>query len=325
MSKKYENQRNNKGNPKKAAEEFVNFTKKDAKKVNKQRRWGNSKKEIAETYYSYLTNMLPDAMNWVLRYGFQNNEEAKSLKNGVYTKLCDPKFVKYLTKCVKKDRVDVKSLRALPMLIREIAVSANRENAALLAENPNTTSLYDVSDLLELSALILDKPMKKLRKKGIEGDLSFDILSIFPYNEAFNISQRYRIKSFFDTLYKHAKEQTIPFTEIIDALFTEEQLPALILFCLLEKKEVFADLTEKQKDLYLNITNWCFDTLEGSKKSDIEAVIVRYAETRKKDAEIGKDVNRRFTLSNVPESEYPKLLQVITKTKADNPEYANYL
>ena len=102
-----------------------------------------------------MTDRLPDTLEWVLKFGHTNKE----MKDLVYAKLVDEDYVKYLYKLLKKDE-KIKNIKYLPIIIKEIIQRADQENNERLASDPNA-KLYNMTDLAELSVLILKKKLKK--------------------------------------------------------------------------------------------------------------------------------------------------------------------
>ena len=200
-----------------------------------------------------------------------------------------------------------------------------KRNDAILAENPNG-KIYDMSDLTELSYLILKKKMKKFEKAGISTSLAFDVLSIIPCKEALKSSHMYRIHALYDTLYEHAKTTQIDFDKLIDLAVDEDYHLACITFALLERKEKFSKLTDSQKTLYLAITNWCFNTMEKKlKKQEVYELINVYVRARIRDDKNGRDSNRRYSLSSLSEEDYPRIATVVKRIIADDDSVKKYL
>ena len=298
------------------AKEFANVTFKKWKKDND---WYDSKKERTKAYYGYLTDRLPDTLEWVLKFGHTNKE----MKDLVYAKLVDEDYIKYLYKLIKNDE-KIKNIKYLPIIIKEIIQKADRENNERLAADPNA-KLYNMSDLAELSVLILKKKLKKMKKAGIDTKLSFDVLSIIPTDDVLSTSQIYRIHTFYECLYEHAKKEDVPYALIMENLVDETYFPTFIAFSLLERKDKFSKLDDNQKKLYLVISNWCFDTMEKLRKDEIEAIINTFITSRKKDEANNKDSARRYSLSTLTEADYPKIFKVITKMIAENDSIKKYL
>ena len=189
-----------------------------------------------------------------------------------------------------------------------------------------TRKIYDMSDLTELSYLILKKKMKKFEKAGIPASLAFDVLSIIPCKEALKSSQMYRIHALYDTLYEHAKTTQIDFDKLIDLAVDEDYHLACITFALLERKEKFSKLTDSQKTLYLAITNWCFNTMEKKlKKQEVYELINIYVKSRIRDDKNGRDSNRRYSLSSLSEEDYPRIATVVKRIIADDDSVKKYL
>lgn len=317
-----DNERRHNGNKNKKnginndAKDFANITFKKWKKDND---WYDGKKERLKAYYGYLTDRLPDTLEWVIKFGHTNKET----KNLIYTKLVDEGYIKYLTKIVKKGD-KIKNIKYLPIIIKEIIQKADQENTERLAQDPNA-KLYNMTDLAELSVLILKKKLKKMKKAGIETKLAFDILSIIPTDDVLSSSQIYRIHTFYECLYEHSKKEEVPYALIMDNIVDETFFPTFIAFSLLERKDKFARLDDNQKKLYLTISNWCFDTMEKLHKDEIEAIVNTFITSRKKDEGNNKDSARRYPLSSLSETDYPKIFKVITKMVSENDSIKKYL
>ena len=306
----------------KDAKDFAKVTFKRYKKENKE--WYDSKKELKEGYALHLLDLLPETINFIVKYGYIQNEEVKEVKNEAYAKINDPDFIKRLKKELK-DGNKIDNIKLLPIIIKEILAEAKRVNDKALAEDPNA-KLFDMTDVIELSQMILKKRIKKMTKLGIDATLAFDVLSIIPCEKALESSQFYRIHSFYDCLYEHAKNTTVPFEQLMDVLVKEEYYPVFITFALLERKEKFLKLTDAQKTLYLDISNWCFKTMEKDlKKEEIESIIKTYITGRKRDDSRGKDGNRRYALSSLSTEDYPRITKVINTMVVDDDSIKKYL
>ena len=301
--------------------DFTNVTLKKFKKNNKD--FFEDKKEMKKAYWAEMIELLPATIEFCVKYGHINRPEVQDTKIKAFAKIQDPDFVKLVKKEVKRDN-DIDNIKLLPIIIKEILLEAAKANAANLSQDPNAKT-YDMSDLQELSLMILKKRMKKITKLGVSEALAFDILSIIPCKEALAASQFYRIHSFYDTLYEHSKGAAIPFSDIVDVVFGNDFKAALIVFALLERKEKFSKLTDAQKTLYLDISTWCFKSMEEMSKVEIEEIVNTYIKGRKKDEAQGKDGNRRYALSTLSADDYEKINKVITKMIADNESIKKYL
>lgn len=284
----------------------------------------SSEKKLKKAYYLTLLDYLPEAINFVIRSGYIQTEEVQQVKGKIYEKICDKKFVKILTEVIE-DGDEIENIKLLPILIAEILRTADYQNKLLKESRPDAET-YDVSDLAELSELILRKKIKKLSKAGVPKKLAFDVLSIIPCKESLTTSRYFRIRSFFDVLYEHAKEEAIPYKEIVKVLIPDDVIPRFITFALLERKEKFAKLDDKQKTLYLDISSWCFDTMEKDLKSDIvRGIIDQYIAVRRKDDANGKDSNRRYALSSLVPSEYKRITDIVQSIIVQDPSTKKYL
>lgn len=304
------------------AKDFAKITFKKYKK--EQGDYYDSKKELKSSYAMYLIDLLPGTIDFVVKYGYIQKEEVQNTKVEIYKKINDPDFIKIIKKELKNgNKID--NIKLLPIIIKEILMEGKRLNDAALAEDPNA-KLYDMSDLVELSQMILKKKMKKLTKVGISSNVAFDALSIIPCEKALQSSQFYRIHSLYECLYEHAKSSAIPFKELMDVMIDQSYYPAFITFALLERKEKFTKLTDAQKQLYLEISNWCFNVMEKDmNKDDIESIIKFYISGRKKDESQGKDGNRRYALDSLSETDYPRIKKVLAAMVSKDDTIKKYL
>lgn len=306
-----ENEKFNNEQPRKIKvnDDVKTFAKINFKKYKKE--MGYSKGEDAKNDYRlYLIEMLPEVIEFIINYGHIQDEHVQEIKNACFSKISDPKFIKTLRKELKED-VKIKNIKMLPILISEMITSIQKVNAEAAANN--TDEVYDMSDLVKLSQQILKKPLKKFDKENIPEDLAFDLLSIIPTEDALRKSGLYRIRRFYEVLFEHAKvKENIPFDKIVKLIGGKDNYGMFVVFSLLERKEVFGKLTDKQKVLYLAISNWCFDVLESTCDSEQRKdVIMSYIKSRQRDASKGKDSNRRFALTNLSETDYPKIHKTI--------------
>lgn len=303
---------------------FAKLTWKKYKKENSE--YWDSKKELKKEYYQELLQYFPDTILWIVKFGYLTNENVIEVKKACYEKFNDPLFCKALKKALKKDdKID--NIELYPIIIAEILAKAAAANAKLKEENPDAAT-YDMSDMIEISKMILKKKMKKFNKKGIDEVIAFDILSVIPDKKALAIrnSQFFRIKTFFDILYRHAEQQVVDFNSIIDIVIPFELYKPVIIFALLDRKEKFSKLNDTQKKLYVDITNWCFNTMENElKPNDIERIIDVYANTRRNDDNNNKDGNRRFVLSSLSDQDYKNVTKVIKRYINDHKDLEKYI
>ena len=316
---------NNKNRKIHIPEDVKEFAKADFKKFKKRNSdYYDSKKELKQGYYLYLVDLFPPVIEFIVKYGYINNDDVQQVKNRALAKINDMDFIKVVKKTIKRGD-DIENIKLLPIIIKEILIEAKKRNDAILAENPNG-KIYDMSDLTELSYLILKKKMKKFEKAGISTSLAFDVLSIIPCKEALKSSHMYRIHALYDTLYEHAKTSQIDFDKLIDLAVDEDYHLACISFALLERKEKFSKLTDSQKTLYLAITNWCFNTMEKKlKKQEVYELINVYVRARIRDDKNGRDSNRRYSLSSLSEEDYPRIATVVKRIIADDDSVKKYL
>lgn len=320
------NKNNDKKNFDLIKDDAKDFGKTEFKKF-KKKGWFDSKKEAKKAFYAYLTDeKLPNAIEFVIRSGYYRNskdDDVQAIKDSVYTRLCNDNYIKYLKKAIKNGD-KIKNIKFLPIILKDIIEKTIETNKGLIEKDPNA-SVYDVRDLTELMLMINKKKLKKMEKNGIDNKLAIDVLTVIPDEDVISISQIHRLKSFFDVLYAHAKTTDIPFNDICDILFSDDIIPTIIAFALLEKKNRFSSLDDNQKKFYLAVSNWCFKTMETLSKDGIEKIVDVYINTRKKDDSNGKDSARRYNLASLSESEYPRIYKVIQKVIGNSPDVKKYL
>ena len=294
------------------------------KKMKKDGVYFDSKKEVKHGYYAYILDSLPASIDFLCKYGYLVQDEGvQAIKTGVYSKIVDPDFIKYLMKEIK-DGNKFKNMKLLPILISEILHDAARVNTERRAEDPNA-STYDMTDIVKLSELILKSKIKKFEKASVSRSLAFDLLSVIPCDKAFEYSYKFKLKTFFDVLYEHSKGESIEFEKIVDLCIPSEWEGSVLVFALLERKEKFSKLTDAQKALYLSISNWCFDTLEKLPKTEIKKILNIYINSRRRDDVQGRDGNRRYQLSSLSPNDYKKIAEVINILIAENDTNKKYL
>ena len=306
-------------------EDAREFSKLSLKKYKKK--YGSDydrKKECETGYYLYLFDLLPRTIEFVVKYGYIDNPEIQETKNGIYAKIVDEDFVKYLKKEIKGDN-KIENIKWMPIIISDILKQTNKQNTEMLASDPNA-KIYDMSDLVELSQLILKKRLKKFNKLAVDSNLAFDVLSVIPTDSVMNSSQNYRIATFMSVLYEHAKTEAIPFKSIMEILVGEEYYPIFIIFTLLERKEKFGQLNDSQKAFYLEVTNWIFDTMENQlSKEQLNEIIRVYINARKRDDAKNTDTNRRYQLSSLVEADFPKITAVVKRFISNDSSVQKYL
>lgn len=315
MAKKKEKSRDNGNNKKgfKIPEDVKSLLKLDFKKFKKKNKdYYDSKKELKSAYYAQELDLFPAAIQLVVRYG--HIAEVKETKEAIYARLTDPDFIKYLRKELKNG-FEFDNMELLPVVINDIVIQANKQLASMKEENPEAEIELDLSDIVEISHMILKKKLKKFKKAGIDEALAFDVLSVIPTTNILKKSQYFHIRSLFTVLYEHAKTKEIDFGKVIKCLFKGEDdyVPSIITFALLERKEKIGNFNETQKKLFNDITEYAFKTMEDMKKDDILAIMKAYVSSRKRDESQNKDSNRRYYISSLPESDYPKILKVVEK------------
>lgn len=270
----------------------------------------DGKKEMKKAYYEELVDLLPDTIALLVRYG--HVKEVQEIKDQLYEKLVDPQFVKVLKHLIE-DKVDVKNIKMLPIVIRDIVHMAKQQEAKDKETDVNAEG-YDVEDLIELSKLILKKKIKKMKNEGIDEDVAFQCLSVIPCDKVLEDKQvNYRLRVLMNVLYELAKTKEIEFGKVIGMLIPEKYASVVILFCLLERKDKFASFNENQQKFFIQINGWIFDVMEDMERNQVESILNTYVDTRKRDESNGRDGNRRYFLKSLPETDYPRVRKVIDR------------
>ena len=296
----------------KIPEDAQKLAKMSFKKFKKKNSDYYSKKEMKKAYFGEIVDLLPESITLIIKYG--HLDTVKEVKEEICKKIIDPDFIKYLKKEIKNDN-DFTNMILLPNVIYGIIMDARKQIQAEKEENPAADVEFDLNDLIELSQMILKKKIKKMTKNGIDETVAFDVLSIIPDPEILKKSQYFHIRSLFTVIYEHAKTKDIDFDKLIKCLFKDdmERVNVIITFALLERKEKITNFNDGQKKLFNDITEYCFKTMEEMKKDDITAILKAYTDSRKKDEAQNKDSNRRYYISSLPESDYPRILKTIEK------------
>lgn len=319
MGKKNRNVRNsNTNNGFKIPESVARFIKMDYKKFKKKNSGlYDSKKETKRAYYYELLDLFPEVVQLLVRYGYV--KEVVEIKNSLYEKLIDPSFIKVLTHAIENEE-EIDNIKLFPIVIRDVVESAKIQEAKDKEEDPNASE-YDVSDLIELAQLILKKKLKKLKKKEVDPDVAFDCLCIIPDDKVLEDKQIiFKLRTLMAVLYEHAKTKTINFDVLIKSMFPGKYASQIITFCLLERKDKFANFDDKQKEFFIQINEWIFNIMEEMDKGSIESILNSYIEARKRDDGQNRDTNRRYFLKSLPESEYPRVYKVIKHLLEVNPD-----
>lgn len=271
-----------------------------------------SKKELKKAYMDELIDYLPETIDFLLRYGGIQTNEMKDLRNSIYGKIADHKFIKYLTKQIKDDE-DVGDIRLLPAVIRDIISEVKMQEEKDKQQNPNANISYDTSDILNLSQLILKKKIKKADKDlGIDPDVALDLLMVIPHKSMLKDRQiNYRLRLFMNVLYEHAKTTDINYESCLKLVGLNEYAQSVVVFNLLERRSKFNNFNENQQKLFIAINEWMLNQLEEMNRTDLESVLKLYTDLRKRDASQNRDEDRRYFLKSVPEDEFPNLKKVI--------------
>lgn len=299
------------------AKRFSNLNFKKFKKKNSEL----GKKEAKKEYYNLLEMYLPDTIKFLITIGHIRKPEIQEIKEGCINKFLDDDFIKHLRKTIKEEEIE--NIKLLPIVLYETILIIDRENNKRAAEN--NTDLLDKSEISELLKKLLKDRVKEFEKAGIDNEVAYSVLVFVPTKKSIQISRQYRIKSVVNALYSLSKTKKIDFGTVISHLVKDEEIPSIITYCLLEKKEVFGNLDDAQKEFYLGITAWIFDTLEKMKIDEIENIIGWYIKSRSEDDARNIDSNRRFYLGNLSELDYPRIVKVLKRLEENNPSIKKYM
>lgn len=329
------NRRNNGGGDKIPfeVEEFANASFKKHKKEFKE--YFDSKKDLKKDYFDQLIVNLPNVIDWLLRNKHKPVDKIQACKDKCYEKFAgkdSEEFNAHLTKIVEKYGVeDVPNIELLPIILSEIVREVLKHNALekeKIESGEKDASEADMvqgpDDLYKLINAINKKRIKKAVKKGIPEAVAFDILTVMPVKSAAQYSAFFKVKELFDILYLYSEKEPLPFGMIIKFLFEKGDYRYVIGYALQERKDKYRTFNENQKKFFNDITSWCFIELEDMDKDEIRRILQDYIKVRKRDAAAGKDGNRRYYISSLPEKDYPTINRVVSELSND-PENKKYL
>lgn len=323
--------RNNNGGDTKIPGTVEDFAKMTLKKHKKHYgEYFDSKKDLKRDYFDSLITNLPDTIDWLLRNKHKPQEKVQEIKNMCYAKFGGadgPEFNKYILKMIDKYGVDdIPNLEYLPIILSELIKEILRynEQQEAMGEDSAKDIVKSPDDLYELMNTILKKRLKKAEKKGIPSAAAFDLLTVMPVKDATKYSAFFRVKGVFDIMYLHAAQDSIPFELTVKFLFDKTDYKYVIGYALQERKDKYKTFNETQKKLFNDITSWCFNELEDMDKDDIRKILNDYIRVRKRDASQGKDSNRRYYISSLPDKDYPSIMKVVSELLR-NEENKKYL
>jgi hypothetical protein len=283
----------------------------DLKKfLKKNKDYYDKKKDCKKAYYAVLTDLLPEVLHVLTKYGYR--EEVQKIKNDAYEKLIDIEYLKYLTKVVKKGEEEIQNIELFPIVANDIIREIEAQYKKQLEANPDA-SKPDLSDIVLLSRLILEKKIKKCVKKGIDELIAFDLLSIIPCKECMKDRQpMYRTRLFMEKLYAHAATKQIELEPIVKYIYKEDFASNLIGFMLMERKDKTKNFNDLQKKFFIDSNEWLFNTLEEYDEESIRKILEAYLVMRKEDEKNGKDSERRYHINSLPDKDYPRIKKVVT-------------
>lgn len=285
-----------------------------------------SKKELKKAYYDEVIDYLPDTIEFLIRYGHIQTNEMKEIRNSIYGKIADHKFIKYISKEID-DGEEFRNMKLLPAIIRDIITEVKTQEERDKQQNPNADITYDTSDILGLAELILKKKIKKAEKElEIDPDIALDLLMVIPHKSLLKDRQiNYRLRIFISVLYEHAKtKKDINYENCLKLVGLDEYAQSVVVFNLLERRSRFNNFNENQQQLYVSINEWMLNQLEDLNKTDLESVLKLYTDLRKKDASQNRDEDRRYFLKSAPEDEFPNLKKCINHMIEQNSELEKF-
>ena len=305
------------------------FDTKDCSKKEKK----EIRKALNLAYNEYLLERLPSVISTFVWYG--NKPAVAEAKNDVLTNLCSEDFIKMLRKCIK-DECSIKNIEILPALIYNIILDVNRA-AKSNAVDIEASEVPQVADIVEISAMILKDKIKKLIKKGgCSAAAAFDAASVIPDASILKRSPYYHLRRLMTTLYDHAADAdaNINFGKVVKILCVDDnkdekdddrEFSAIYMMALLEKKQTLNKFTsDKQRDLFNQITSWVFQEIEEMSKENIKKFLESYVISRRNDDKTNRDENRRYRLIDVPAETYPKIAKAVTKLIENDEQNKKY-
>ena len=330
MSSRNNNRDHNGGNinrrPVEIPEQGKAFAKWDRETYHKQVKGSYSKKDEKKYFWEDKMICLGPAILFLCKFGNSQDPKIKEIKDLSYAQFCDrdQKLVKKIIKTIKKGESDyIENLTYLPIILREIMTDATKYKEELIKSGEEPVP---IEGMCELSELILKKRIKKLVKKGIPENLAYDVLLIVPEKDALKFNRYGRVRQLFDVLYLYAGNNiNFEVETLFDALIDKNDYPVVISYALQERKEKTKSFNDVQMKFFVDTNEWIFDQLEEMDDHDIRNIIENYIRIREKDAAQGKDGNRRYFLSSLPESDYPNVTRIIKSIKNNKPEAEKYL
>ena len=285
-----------------------------------------SKKDEKQYFWEDKLACLGPTILFLCKYGNLQDENVKEIKDLSYAQFCerDQKLVKKIIKTIKKGDYDmIENLEYLPIILREIMTEATKYKEQLIKEGDEPVPIEGMAEICEL---ILKKKIKKLVKKGIPENLAYDMLLVVPEKDALKFNRYTRARQLFDVLYLYAGNNiNIDVKLVLKSLIDNNDYPLIISYALQERKEKFKGFNDVQMKFVVETNEWIFDQLEDMDDHEIKQIIENYIRVRSKDATQGKDGNRRYFLSSLPESDYPNITRVIKMIKNNNPDAEKYL
>lgn len=283
-----------------------------------------SKKKLKKYFNGWRLDLLPEVIMFLFRHG--QEEANKEVRDDIYCVLTSPDFIESLEKALDDDEV-IENIGVFPTIAYDIFQTAERYTQEKRKEDPDYKG-YDMDDLISIIKKINKKGIKNLVKKGIDEDLAFDLMCVFPTPIMIRYQPGKRTHTILTVIYAHAKTKQIPVEKLMSALFKkvpDEELAPVLWFTMLERKEKYVNFTDTQKEAFNDVSVWTFKVLENMDKEDIAMVLREYFKLRKRDKAQNKDAARRFFIGTLPEDEYPRILSVVKKMKERDASIEEFL
>lgn len=282
------------------------------------------KKDIKKNYYDYLMELLPEVILVMAKY--PNMKEVRDITSAIYEKLTDEPFIAKMKKAIEKDgKHAFDYVEYLPIVINGFMRHAAEWEKKLQQEDGDDSIKFDTTDLVDLASMVLTKKLKKLKKAGLDTACAFDCLSVLPDQKLLERGGGYRIRQLMYVIYEHAKTKTINMDIVAKHIIGEEFYPTFLTSLLLEKKELYVQFDDKQKEQFNAVTEWVFNTMETMPKDTIMSIIKSYVETRKREKDQNRDSNRRYFLSSLPETDFPRIVKVMNKLISEDESVKEFL
>ena len=307
---------------KKKIDKFLSLDYKRFKKKNKDL----SKKEIKIAWSDEVTDMLLDVIELVSKRS-KDDDDVKKKKQSIFKKIIE--FNMFELVLDKIDDIDKAMKLILPMFVFDFklfianAVNGDKEINSELTELFNMNIKYSQ----KLLSKFLKKRIKSLVNEGIGEDVAIDIATCVPNNASLEPRNNafYTTAQLFNVLYNHSIETSdgVDIPKIFD-IVGDKHKDILCLYALSERQSKTVKFTDSQLDTWANITKTVFDIMEKELSADeVETVLSKFASRRDADRRKGRDGIRRFAISELSDTEYPKIKKCLKRVIDENASIAD--